>query len=248
MPKYEQIARDIRKSIEDGALAPGDRLPTVVELCELYGVSKITVRKAVEQLAEQGFVSSRRGSGTYVKASPEAQGAEVEGVHRGDTLYTGRKDKSIGFSREHGNDGTVTSDIYEFEVVEPPEEIAQRLDMEPGDFAYHDVRVRRLDGVPIVQEDTYMPLDVASGLKRQHLESSIYNFLRNEKGLKLTSFHRILRAVAANETEAERLEIKAGDPLFEIEQIGFLDDGVPFEYSVSRNVGARMEMHDVNLT
>lgn len=247
MPKYEQIAQDIRKSIEGGALAPGDRLPTVVELCDLYGVSKITVRKAVEQLAEQGFVSSRRGSGTYVKASPEAQGSE-NSAHGGDALYMGRKDRSIGFMREHQNDGTVTSDIYEFEVVEPPAEIAQRLDMEPGDFAYHDVRVRRLDGVPIVQEDTYMPLDLASGLKRQHLETSIYDFLRNEKGLKLSSFHRIMRAVAASKVEAERLDIKPNDPLFEIEQIGFLDDGVPFEYSVSRNVGSRTEMHDVNLT
>ena len=51
IPKYEAIAADIRRSIEDGSLKPGDKLPTVVEFCELYGVSKITVKRAIEQKA-----------------------------------------------------------------------------------------------------------------------------------------------------------------------------------------------------
>ena len=54
IPKYEAIAADIRRSIEDGALKPGDKLPTVVEFCELYGVSKITVKRAIEQITEEG--------------------------------------------------------------------------------------------------------------------------------------------------------------------------------------------------
>ena len=64
IPKYEAIAADIRRSIEDGALKPGDKLPTVVELCELYGVSKITVKRAIEQITEEGLITSRRGSRT----------------------------------------------------------------------------------------------------------------------------------------------------------------------------------------
>ena len=67
IPKYEAIAADIRRSIEDGALKPGDKLPTVVEFCELYSVSKITVKRAIEQITDEGLVTSRRGSGTYVK-------------------------------------------------------------------------------------------------------------------------------------------------------------------------------------
>lgn len=60
IPKYEAIAADIRRSIEDGALKPGDKLPTVVEFCELYGVSKITVKRAIEQITEEGLITSRR--------------------------------------------------------------------------------------------------------------------------------------------------------------------------------------------
>lgn len=67
IPKYEAIAADIRRSIEDGALKPGDKLPTVVEFCELYSVSKITVKRAIEQITEEGLVTSRRGSAPTLK-------------------------------------------------------------------------------------------------------------------------------------------------------------------------------------
>ena len=60
IPKYEAIAADIRRTIEDGALKPGDKLPTVVEFCKLYNVSKITVKRALEQITEEGLITSRR--------------------------------------------------------------------------------------------------------------------------------------------------------------------------------------------
>ena len=71
MLKYETIAQDIQSHIEDGALAPNDKLPTVVDLCERYGVSKITVKRAFEILTERGLIASKRGSGTYVKNTTE---------------------------------------------------------------------------------------------------------------------------------------------------------------------------------
>ena len=67
MLKYETIAQDIQSRIEDGDLVPNDKLPTVVDLCDRYGVSKITVKRAFEILTEKGLIASKRGSGTYVK-------------------------------------------------------------------------------------------------------------------------------------------------------------------------------------
>lgn len=239
-PKYEVIASDICRSIDDGTLAAGERLPTVVELCELYGVSKATVRKAMDLLAELGRVSSRRGSGTYVKNVVAADQ---------DALYLGVSDKAAGFTAEHAGERVeVSSIIYDFRILNPPAEVARRLDMAPEDFAYLDVRVRCLDGVPVVIERTYMPLDLVPGLKRHHLEGSIYQYLREGLGLTLKSFHRIFRAVPATDEEAERLDCAPGSPLFEIEQLGFLDSGEPFEYSISRGVGDRYELHDINVT
>ena len=71
MLKYETIAQDIQSRIEDGDLVPNDKLPTVVDLCDRYGVSKITVKRAFEILTERGLIASKRGSGTYVKNTTE---------------------------------------------------------------------------------------------------------------------------------------------------------------------------------
>ena len=107
--------------------------------------------------------------------------------------------------------------------------------------------MRVLDGTPIVIEYTYMPLDLIPGFKKKNLYGSVYSYIQNELGLKISSFHRIIRAVPATEEEAERLQVPTGAPLLELEQVGFLDSGVPFEYSISRNVGNRYELHDVTL-
>lgn len=114
IPKYEAIAADIRRSIEDGALKPGDKLPTVVEFCELYGVSKITVKRAIEQITEEGLITSRRGSGTYVK--------DTAGLP-GQVFFQAKNDRAQGFSYEHRGE-KVTSVVYDFSIVNPPAEVA----------------------------------------------------------------------------------------------------------------------------
>lgn len=237
IPKYEVIATDIRRSIEDGDLKPGEKLPTVVAFCELYGVSKITVRRAIELVTEEGLVTSRRGSGTYVKETAGLALDAVSGV---------RSDRACGFTAEHQGE-QVKSVVYDFKVVNPSAEIARQLNIDVDDFVYFDCRVRMLDGTPIVIEYTYMPLDLIPGFKKKHLYGSTYGYIKKELGLKISSFHRIIRAVPATAEEAERLDVPAGSPLLELEQVGFLDSGVPFEYSISRNVGNRYELHDVTL-
>ena len=237
IPKYEAIAADIRRTIEGGALKPGDKLPTVVEFCKLYNVSKITVKRALEQITEEGLITSRRGSGTYVK--------DTAGLP-GQAFFQGKNDRTQGFSYEHRGE-KVTSVVYDFSIVNPPADIAAQLGIAEDDFAYHVVRVRQADGKPIVIEYTYMPLELIPGLKKKDLYGSVYHFIREQCGLKISSFHRTIRAVAATEEEAERLDTKPGSPLLELTQIGFLDSGAAFEYSISRNVGDRFELHNVTL-
>jgi GntR family transcriptional regulator len=68
MAKYEEIAEDIRNGILSGKYNPNEQLPLEKEMCEQYGVSRITIKKAVDELVTQGLVIKRRGSGTFVKA------------------------------------------------------------------------------------------------------------------------------------------------------------------------------------
>ena len=165
IPKYEAIAADIRRTIEDGTLKPGDKLPTVVEFCELYSVSKITVKRAIEQITEEGLITSRRGSGTYVK--------DTAGLP-GQAFFQGKNDRAQGFSYEHRGE-KVTSVVYDFSIVNPPADIAAQLGIAEDDFAYHVVRVRQADEKPIVIEYTYMPLELIPGLKKKDLYGSVYH-------------------------------------------------------------------------
>ena len=255
MLKYQAIAADIQRSIEAGALKPNAKLPTVIELCEAYGVSKITIKRAIDLLVEKGLISSRRGSGTYVKNTTEL--FEQTGIERidgtaadvdDDSFAFSQSDRAAGFTKEHEGEGKkISSVVYDFSIVNPPANIARHLNIHPEDFAYHHCRVRCLDGQPMVIEYTYMPLDLIPGLKRSQLYLSVYDYLQKTLGLKISSFHRILRAVPATEEEAERLDTKPGVPMLEIAQVGFLDDGTPFEYSVSRYEGTRGELREVNV-
>ena len=254
MLKYQAIAADIQRSIEAGALKPNAKLPTVVELCEAYGVSKITIKRAIDLLTDKGLISSRRGSGTYVKNTTELfeqTGIErIDGTADGgdDSFAFSHSDRAAGFTKEHEGEGKkVSSVVYDFSIVNPPANIARHLNIQPDDFAYYHCRARCLDGEPMVIEYTYMPLELIPGLKRSQLYVSVYDYLQNTLGLKISSFHRILRAVPATEEEAERLDTKPGVPMLEIAQVGFLDDGTPFEYSISRYEGTRGEIREVNV-
>ncbi len=237
IPKYETIAADIQRSIEDGSFNPGDKLPTVVELCDFYAASKVTIRRAIEKVTELGLVTSRRGSGTYVKESQ---------VFGGQDFLTRKSDRAAGFSQAH-RDQNVSSVVYDFKIVNPAPDIAKKLGIEADDFTYYICRVRQLNDVPIVIEYTYMPLSVIPGLKKKELYSSIYSYIQETLGLKISSFHRTIRAVGATAEEANQLDVTIHEPLLEFEQIGFLDSGTTFEYSISRNVGSRYELHNVTL-
>ena len=252
MLKYQSIAADIQRSIEAGALKPNDKLPTVIELCEAYDVSKITVKRAIDLLVERGLISSRRGSGTYVKNTPELlEQTGLEPLPDGgaglDTFAFSQSDRAAGFTEEHRGMGEVSSIVYDFSIVNPPADVARHLNIDPEDFAYHHCRVRCLNGDPMVIEYTYMPLELIPGLKRSQLYASVYDYIENTLGLKISSFHRIFRAVPATEVEAERLSTTVGAPLMEIAQVGFLDNGTAFEYSVSRYEGTRGEIRDINV-
>ena len=239
MLKFESIAQDIQRSIEDGTLAAGEKLPTVVELCELYGVSKITVRRAIELLTESGLVTSRRGSGTFVKNT---------GAIQNNPLQFSRSDRASGFSAEHTDDREpVSSVVYDFHIDTTPPHVAQLLGISPDDFCYYHCRVRKLGDVPICIEYTYMPIGRIPGLKRSQVEGSVYAYITGELGLKIASFNRAVRAVAATPEEAERLGVQKGAPLLEFEQVGYLDNSVAFEYSISRNVGDRYTLHTIVL-
>ena len=235
MAKYEDITEDIRNSILNGKYSPNEQLPLEKEMCEYYGVSRITIKKAVDELVMQGLVIKRRGSGTFVKS-----------VDDDDVLELTMAKQFAGFSEAH-KETKVTSKVVNFEVIHPGKEIAAKLNITCEDFVYHIIRVRYSDEEPYVIEYTYMPIGLIPGIKSDILMSSIYGYIENTLKLKIKSAHRTIRAICPNELEQEWLKIPETFPILEVEQIGFLDNGQAFEHSISHHRSDRMEFKTVSI-
>ncbi|WP_407371705.1 GntR family transcriptional regulator [Carnobacterium sp.] len=221
MKKYIMISNDIRNKILKGEYVANQRLPFEKDLCIQYDSSKMTIKKAVDILVTEGLIIKRRGSGTFVKdLNPE----EIERVimanqFRGTTaLYPDKK---------------VSSKILNFSIVQVPEHAAKKLNITSDNFVYDIRRVRYVNDKPVVIEEMYMPIDLIPGIKEKNIKESIYEYLENELHLKIQSAHRTVSVRKATEFEAEKLGLESGDPVAVAEQVGYLDTGNTFEFSIS---------------
>lgn len=235
MAKYEEIAEDIRNGILSGKYNPNEQLPLEKEMCEYYGVSRITIKKAVDELVVQGLVIKRRGSGTFVKALDDEDVQELSLAKQFE-----------GFSATHRG-RKVVSKVIKFEVIHPTEEIATKLKITNDDFVYYIIRARYADDEPYVIEYTYMPIGLIPGIKNDILMNSIYTYIEKNLNLKIKSAHRTIRAILPDELEQEWLKIESNFPILEVEQVGFLDNGQPFEYSKAHHRNDKIEFRTVSI-
>lgn len=236
MIKYQEIANDLRGQIQSGVYKSGEQLALEREMCEHYGVSRITIKKAVDQLVKEGLVVKRRGSGTFVKSLAN------EDVHD-----ISMANQFSGFSKNFAGH-EVTTEVVRFDIIHPEPEIAEKLNITTDDFVYDIVRLRKVDGRPLVIEYTKMPIELIPGIKRDVLEKSIYQYIENQLHFKIQSAHRFIRALLPTEQEEKLLQIKHGTlPILEVEQIAFLDDGRAFEYSKAHHRGDEQTFRIVSI-
>ncbi|HEL1557071.1 TPA: GntR family transcriptional regulator [Streptococcus suis] len=221
MEKYNVIANDVRKKILNGVYKANDQLPFEKDLCEVYEVSKMTVKKALDILVSEGLIIKRRGAGTFVKdlSVEEMEKMIVGSQMRGTSAYYPTR--------------TVTSKVLHFEIIAASEKVANKLNIAIGSFVYDIERVRLLDGSPLVMENTFMPVSVIPDLRLKNVEESIYEYIQDALGMKIQSAHRNITVRKASDAEVQHLELEQGDPVGIVEQIGFLSNGTTFEYSIS---------------
>ncbi len=236
MEKYKQIANDLAEKIQSGILAPGTRLSSEKELCEEYQVSRITIKKATDQLLLSGLINKRRGAGTFVKdkAIMADSGRNVNDIN------------FSGFSKQF-EDKKKKTEVKLFEVIPARGEVAEALHLDKDQFVYHIIRNRYVDDNPYVIEYTYMPIDVIPGINMQILESSIYSYIQNTLGLKLRSAHRTVRALLPTKEEKTFFGKGIQMAILEVEQVAYLDDGRIFEFSRSHLRGDRYSFQSVSV-
>ncbi|MGA3157620.1 MAG: GntR family transcriptional regulator [Steroidobacteraceae bacterium] len=214
LPLYQQLQRALRQAIENRTLAPDDALPAERDLAAEFGVSRITVRKALVGLVAEGLLVRRQGSGNFVSARVEKNFAMLTSFSE-DMRARGRTPRSVWLKRAAG-------------TVTPEEALALRLS--PGTPVYRFNRIRYADEAPMAIE--YATI-VASALPSlEAVDTSLYEALELAGHRPVRALQR-LRAVLLNGDQAQLLKAKPGDAGLLVERLGSLPDGRAIEFSQS---------------
>ena len=219
--KYMEVYLDVKRKVEDGTYAIGEKLPSGTELAKLYNTSKLTVKKGLDMLVSEGVLHSRSGFGTEVLRKP-IDNSKVFGPSEGLMSVVGE---------EH-----VDSEIHTFSIELPSKKVAEMLQIDEKDYIYNIVRSRFVDQQPYSLEQTFMPLSIIPGLVPKHLKKSVYSYIRDELHLEINASHVWMKGVLATEFDAKILGIDVGDFMIEIEKSVSLANGTPFEYSITRHL------------
>lgn len=235
MLKYEKIAFDIKEDILSEKYKPNEQLPFEKELCEKYNVSKMTVKKALDLLVNDGLIIKRRGSGTFVKDITEK---EIQRIIE-KKQFSGLTTTSIGHK--------VTSKVLEFKIINVTKEIADILKIEEDEFIYFVHRVRYVDDKAVVIEKTYIPLNLIPGMKLADVKKSIYGYIKDKLSLNIQSAHSTVRAMKSDELDRKYLNLEKDEPILEVERVAYLDNGKVFEYSFSRHRYDKFEFKSITV-
>jgi GntR family transcriptional regulator len=209
-PLYQKLRRALRDAIEDNRLVVDEALPAERDLATEFGVSRITVRKALDALVGEGMLTRRQGAGTFV--APRAD-ARVEksfstlSSFTEDMISRGRSPHSTWLSRAAGQ-------------VTPEESLT--LSLSPGAAVYRFNRIRYADGAPMALE--YSTIPAFAMASPEAVETSLYQALEKTGHRPARALQR-LRAVLFTPEQAELLGVAPRDPGLLIERRGFLRDG-----------------------
>jgi GntR family transcriptional regulator len=220
LPLYYQVARDLERKITGKQLRPGDPLPTELQLCETYGVSRITVRKAMEDLVAKRLVLRQRGVGSFVSEASYANRL---------VSHVGSLHDAVSYSEE------LTFRQLSRESVAASAEVAAALRIEPGAEVQKIVRLGVIGDEPISVTDVYLPPALAAKLPRQTKASgSIVQEVEEKAGEPLVKVEQTVSPEAAPKAVAGLLGIKPRAPILQITRVYYAASGSPVEVAVVR--------------
>lgn len=217
VPLYYQLATVLRELIASGRYGTGDRLPSEAELAERYGVSRVTVRQTLQNLADEGLIERRPGVGTFVT---------------GERPFTGtlELDRSIGDLISMGMATSIR--LLELREIEAGPEEVRRLRIPEGSRLTRCERVRYYDDEPYCHIVNRMPVEIGSRIGRENWErGSVLRYLEEELGIRLGDARQNLRATLADATLARHLGIEIATPVLQVDYLIRSEDGEPVEWA-----------------
>lgn len=236
MLKYEIISTEMRKRIKNKYYSIDQPIPDEISLANEFACSRMTMKRALDILVSEGLLYRKRGHGTFI----------VQTGRKNPNRINVGSDEELGLSELLKNK-KVTSKVIKFDVQFPSEEVAEHLAIDTKTPVYYVVRVRLVEDEPYVIEKTYMPTKLIPRLNEEVIKGSIYSYIRDSLGLTIAGSHRKIRACKSDELDHAFLNCRSDDPILELEHVGYLNNGIPFEYSFSRHRYDKFEVTAVNL-
>jgi len=214
IPLYFQIAENLKQAIEDGTLKPGERLDNELDLTERLGVSRPTVRQAVQRLVEQGLVVRRRGLGTVVVAPRILRSVALTSLYD-DLSADGRHPATT---------------VLAARDIEADDELASILALPSGAPVLSVERLRLADGTPLAIMRNYLPAGLLTGRPEDALEKAgLYELLRSQ-GVELHAGEQVIGARQATAHEAKLLASPRGATVLTMTRTTFDGAGRPVEH------------------
>ena len=216
-PLYKQIEMELMEKVDSGFYRIGAAIPTEHELAQLYGVSRVTVRQATNNLVARGILVRNQGSGTYVSSS---------------TSVYERTAKIMGFKEEMEAGGRVPStEIITYEIRTADMAIADILGIKVHDPVYYIVRLRKADEHPFVLETSYISVEKYPDITYQTMAVSKYDYFEKEKGLEIDYSHHTVLPIMPSQTIADLLKLNMEKPILKVLNITYLKNGDILDYT-----------------
>lgn len=213
-PKYYRLKEAIREEI--ASWDPGAPIPSEAELCELHHVSRTTVRKAIDDLANEGLLYRIQGKGTYVAATRVRE----RFVQFTAGFYEDMMARDIPFK----------TDVLEQSVVAAAKEIAGSLRLAVADRVLKIKRLRFVNDRPVLLSDSYVPLQLFPGIEGQDLtDASLYATLRERYGAQIAHGMRYVSVSTSTKEQGRHLRTPVGSPLLVISGVMYDTVGRPIE-------------------
>ncbi len=214
--KYMEIEEYILKKIKNEEYDPDEKIPSELDLAKMFNVSRMTARKAIENLVSKNYLYKIERMGTYVRNNSKKT-----------EIYLG---EIVGFDKRMKREGKNTStEVLKFELKLPNRLVMKKLSLDEGQKVYYYERLRLVENEPFAFEIGYIPEKFAK-LSVEDLGSSIYKFMEKNQ-LKIKSLKKEYLAIVPDAKIRDVLKIRNNTAVFKIEYTNFIQSGEVFQYT-----------------
>ena len=221
--KFESIYKDLKQKIENGEYPYQELLPSENTMVDIYSSSRNTIRRAVLELAEQGYVQSLHGKGVRVIYQP---------VDQADFTLGGIESFKESAERNHRKTSTK---VIQFTEITADARVSANTGFALGSERYYIQRVRYLEDKALILDINMFLKSLVPGLSKKIAEKSIYEYIENELGMAIVTSKRKMTVERATEIDAKYLELNDYNCLAVISGQTFNSDGIMFEFTQSRH-------------